>query len=597
MKNIVLIIMIGVLASSVLSLGSCQKYFEKPFGVAFNEDSVFVRYETARKLVNEMYVYRPYYMYLYVAASGSRLQGSLLDAATDMGGSLQLNANYAAHKFNHGNVMAEWLSNSAQGEDIYQNHYKTIRTAFTLLDRIDEVPDASTAVKERIKAEAQTMIAFEYFRLMQRYGGVPLLKKRLDPQHDELNIGRSPLAEVYDYIIEMLDAAIANPHFEARYDGLDFGRLNKAFAHGLRAKAALWVASPLFNTAQPYLDLGENNNLICMMSNDPGRWQTVVDYTQEAISFCEANGYAIVNTPNVNLNYTISYQYRPNAGNTEIMWATMATTAPNMAYWTPRGGGDFRTGGYTSNMPTLNMVEKYQKKDGSYIDWDTPIVTPPNDPTYPYRNLDPRFDQTVMYNGMEVFPNAIFRNYNYDSPSQSTLDGVNGPRSSGMQFAHLVRKHVFGWEDRVEAQKNWQPFCAIMRLSELYLMHSEALNETMSAPDSRVLEKINTIRVRSGMPGIEAGLSKDAMRKRIQDEWAIEFAFEEYRFFDLKRWKLGNVFKGPIYDLRVIRHADNTYSYTKYKFEDRVFFDWYYLHPFPPSEVNLQYGLIQNPGW
>ncbi|HMR18221.1 MAG TPA: RagB/SusD family nutrient uptake outer membrane protein, partial [Sphingobacterium sp.] len=270
MKNIVLIIMIGVLASSVLSLGSCQKYFEKPFGVAFNEDSVFVRYETARKLVNEMYVYRPYYMYLYVAASGSRLQGSLLDAATDMGGSLQLNANYAAHKFNHGNVMAEWLSNSAQGEDIYQNHYKTIRTAFTLLDRIDEVPDASTAVKERIKAEAQTMIAFEYFRLMQRYGGVPLLKKRLDPQHDELNIGRSPLAEVYDYIIEMLDAAIANPHFEARYDGLDFGRLNKAFAHGLRAKAALWVASPLFNTAQPYLDLGENNNLICMMSNDPG---------------------------------------------------------------------------------------------------------------------------------------------------------------------------------------------------------------------------------------------------------------------------------------------------------------------------------------
>jgi hypothetical protein len=395
----------------------------------------------------------------------------------------------------------------------------------------------------------------------------------------------------------MLDIAIANPNFSARYDGQEFGRLTKAFAYGLKAKAALWAASPLFNTAQPYLDLGENNNLICLMSNDPARWNTVVEYTEDAIDFCESNGYAIVNTPNKNLNYTISYQYRPNVGNTEVMWATMDLTNPNMLFWSPRGGGDFTSGGYTANMPTLNMVEKYQNKDGSYINWDSPVTTPANDPTYPYRNLDPRFDQTVMYNGMEVYPNAIFRNYNYDSPSKSTLDGVNGPRASGMQFAHLVRKHVFGFEDRLKTQKTWQPLCPIMRLTELYLMYSEALNETLSAPDSRVLEKINTIRARSGMPGIPSGLSKDAMRKKIQDEWAVEFAFEEYRFFDLKRWKLGELFKGPIYDLRVIKHANNTYSYTKYLFENRVFFDWYYLHPFPPSEVNLQYGLIQNPGW
>ena len=597
MKKIVLVMMVAILSVGLASLSSCQKYFEKPFGVTFNEDSVFAKFETTQKLVNEMYVYRPYYMYLYVAASGSRLQGSLLDGATDMSGSLQLNANYAAHKFNKGNVLAEWLSNSAQGEDIYETHYKTIRKAFTLLERIDEVPDASSAQKERIKAEAQTMIAFEYFRLMQRYGGVPLLKKRLDPQNDDLNISRAPLLDVYTYIIEMLDAAIANQNFAARYDGQEFGRLNKAFAYGLKARAALWAASPLFNTAQPYMDLGANNNLICLMSNDPSRWETVVKYTQEAISYCESSGYAIVNTPNKNINYTISYQYRPNAGNTEVMWATMDLTNPSMAYWTPRGGGDFSSGGYTANMPTLNMVEKYQNKDGSYINWDTPIVTPPNDPTFPYKNLDPRFDQTVMYNGMLVYPNAVFRNYNYDSPSKSTLDGVNGPRASGMQFAHLARKHVYGYEDRVKTQKTWQPICPIMRLTELYLIYAEALNETLSGPDSRVLEKINTIRGRSGMPGIPFGLSKDAMRKKIQDEWAIEFAFEEYRFFDLKRWKLGDVFKGPIYDLKVIKRANNTYSYTKYHFEDRVFFDWYYLHPLPPSEVNLQYGLIQNPGW
>ena len=99
------------------------------------------------------------------------------------------------------------------------------------------------------------------------------------------------------------------------------------------------------------------------------------------------------------------------------------------------------------------------------------------------------------------------------------------------------------------------------------------------------------------MPGLPAGLSKEEMQKRLQDEWAIEFVFEEYRFFDLKRWKLGDVFKGPVYDVKVKKFNNNTYTYTKYKYEDRPFYDWYYLHPFPPSEVNLGYGLIQNPGW
>ncbi len=90
-----------------------------------------------------------------------------------------------------------------------------------------------------------------------------------------------------------------------------------------------------------------------------------------------------------------------------------------------------------------------------------------------------------------------------------------------------------------------------MRLTELYLIYAEAMNETLASPDAQVLEKINIIRARSGMPGIPGGLSREQMREKIQNEWAIEFAFEDYRFFDLKRWKLGNVFKGPIYDLHV----------------------------------------------
>lgn len=578
---------------TVAATTSCNKdYLEKPFSVSFNEDSVFTRYENALKLVYDMYATKPYYLDLYVSASSTtRLAGAMLDCATDMGCSFRLNANYGAHKFNAGTVQAEWLSNNPQGEDVYGDHYKTIRKAFTLLERIDQVPDAPGGEKERIKAEARTMIAFEYFQLMKRYGGVPLITKRLNPTTDNVNLERAPLEDIYKYIISMLDEAIAVPSFNARYEGLEFGRLTKGFAYGLKARAALWVASPLFNTAQPYMDLGENNNLICLMNNDPARWSTVVKYAEEAIRYCEANGYAIVNTSNKNINYTIAYQYRPNQGNTEAIWATMKVTNPSMSYWLPRGTP---FSGFQANMPTQNMVEKYQNTDGTYVNWNNGITTPANDPVYPYRNLDPRFAQTVMYNGCTVYPGAIFDNYDHETAS---LNGKNGPGKSSSQFAHMIRKHVYGYEDRAITKTTWQPLCMQMRLTELYLVYTEALNETMPSANAQVTEKINIIRARSGMPGIATGLSQADMRKKIQDEWAIEFAYEDYRFFDLKRWKLGEVFKGPIYDLRVKKMNNNTTVYTKYKFEDRAFFDWYYLHPLPPSEVNLQYGLVQNPGW
>ncbi len=578
----------------IIMLASCKNDFlEKPFSVSFNEDSVFAKFENAQKLVYDLYALRPYYLDLYVAtAPTKRLNGSLLECATDFGCSFRLNANYFTHKFNFGTVQAENLTNSAAGEDNYSNHYLTIRKAFTLIDRIDEVPDAPTGEKERIKAEAKTMIAFEYFELMKRYGGVPLVTKKLDPAKDIISFGRSPLIEVYDYIINLLNEAIAVPEFAARYDGLDFGRLNKAFAYGLKAKAALYIASPLFNSATPYLSLGNDNNLICLMSYDPTRWETAARYADEGIKYCESNGYSIVNTANTDLNYTISYQYRPNQGNTEIMWGTQKVSNPSMAYWIPRGVPF--TGGYSSNLVSLNMVEKYQNKDGSYVDWNNVITTPANDPTFPYKNLDPRFNQTVMYNGLVLYPNATIQYYEHETPS---LNGNNSPAKASTQFSHQVRKHVLGYEDRTITQKTWQPICPQMRLTDLYLMYSEALNESLSSPDNRVLSKINTIRNRSGMPNIQSGLSKNEMRTKIQNEWALEFAFEEYRYFDLKRWKMGEVFKGPIYDVKVKKFKNNTYTYTKYKYEDRPFLDWYYLHPFPPSEVNLQYGLIQNPGW
>lgn len=581
--------------TGLLLTTSCKDYLEKPFGVAFNEDSVFARYENVQKAVYEMYSSSsPYYLGLVL--NTTRLSGSMLDACTDFGSSFRSNAGYGAHKFNKGTVLAEELTNSVIGEDRFANHYTAIRRAFILLERIDEVPDASSEQKNRIKAEAQTMIAFQYFELMRRYGGVPLIKKRLDPSLDDRLVARSSLEDIYNYIIELLDKAVANPDFAARYDGQEFGRMTKAFAYGLKAKAALLVASPLFNTDHPYIELPGHNELICLNKPyDSNRWKTAYDYAESAINYCESNGYALVNTSDVYKNYTIAYQYKPSAGNTEIIWGTMGVPNTEFKYFMPRG---LPMSGYSANIPSQNLVEKYRNRDDSKIDWaatsTTPLRTAPNDPTGPYKNLDPRFQQTIFCNGATYYTNVAIQNYDHETRS---LNGNNGPGKASAQWAYFLRKHIYGYEDKSITQKVFQPMASYMRLAELYLASSEALNEFLSAPDSRVISRINMVRSRSGMPPLSASMTKEEMRSRIQDEWGVEFAFEEYRFWDLKRWKLGDVFKGPIYDLRVKKWNDNTYTYSRYKYEDRVFFDWYYLHPLPPTEINKQYGLIQNPGW
>lgn len=99
------------------------------------------------------------------------------------------------------------------------------------------------------------------------------------------------------------------------------------------------------------------------------------------------------------------------------------------------------------------------------------------------------------------------------------------------------------------------------------------------------------------MPTVSRSLDQNGLRKFIENERSIELYLENHRYFDVKRLLIGDVFKGPIYDVKVVKQKNATFTYTKYKYHDRAWFVHWYLHPFPYNEVNKGYGLIQNPGW
>jgi len=599
MKRFLKLITIVIAIGYLLITPSCNDYLEYPLVSDFNEDSVFVKRINVEKFLMQLYVYNN----AKLPFASSRLDRSLLDAATDIGSSLYVQSAYGAHKFNKGTVTAEWVTNDAMGEDVFSAHYKAIRIGWKLIERVDEVPDATQEQKDRIKADAKTMIAMHYFEMLKRFGGVPLVKKSFLSSNDSYVI-RSSVEETYKYIIQLCDEVIKAPNFPLVVsDKNEFGRASKALAMGIKSRTLLFVASPLFNNDRPYLDgMGSNSNLICLMKIDNELWKSAADATLEAIDSCESakGGLSLTNGSNVDMNYTIAYQQFPSKGNTEMIMGFMAAAANNFLNWKPRGAP---FNGFSSNVPTFNYVEMFQKKDGTYRDWENDTISPVNQPSYPYKDLDPRFAQIIGFNG-QVYPELPTAVLEMHDDASGNPIGKNGKKGNA-QFAHYLNKYIYGYLDNTSftAPKAWKPFTPYLRLTELYLNRAEALNEYMgdenAKPTDEVYARLNAIRQRSGMLEVDENVfnTKAKVRELIQRERAIELGFEDSRFFDLKRWKLGDKFKGPIYDIKIKKLTNNRYTFKKYIYEVRPWFENYYLHPFPPSEVNKQYGLIQNPGW
>ena len=152
----------------------------------------------------------------------------------------------------------------------------------------------------------------------------------------------------------------------------------------------------------------------------------------------------------------------------------------------------------------------------------------------------------------------------------------------------------------------------IFRLGELYLNFAEAAYNSVGA-DAVVASKVaggkamsakeavNAIRARALMPALPAGLSKADFEKRYRNERQVELAFEEHRFFDVRRWKILNETDKFVTAMRITKTGNN-YTYQRFKLQDRgTNIDKYLWQPLSLSEAtkmeNYTGNIWQNPGW
>lgn len=152
----------------------------------------------------------------------------------------------------------------------------------------------------------------------------------------------------------------------------------------------------------------------------------------------------------------------------------------------------------------------------------------------------------------------------------------------------------------------------VFRLAEIYLMAAEALNEYKQAPDAEVYKYLNVVRKRAGIPDVQEAwrnakdptkvTTRSGMRDIIRQEWNIEFAFEGYRFWNVRRWKIANIELNERPMGWNITGADTASFYNNERGPvvvssgNKFIAPRDYFWPIRSEEVQTA-GCVQNPGW
>lgn len=399
----------------------------------------------------------------------------------------------------------------------------SIRRLNILFDGVDK-GNLPAAVKTNIKAQAYFLRAYIYFQLVKLYGGVPIITTPQDWNNDELLVPRNKSSECIDFICRDLDsAALAPAVIQANYTSGsgNRGRITKAAALAFKGRVLLNWASAQFNS-----------------TNDAARWQRAYQANKMAYDTLVAEGHALYPTfsgiltdessANKEVIILRSYDGSITSGN--------FNSYENLARASSEGGG----GNY---QPTWNLVQAFPMKNGLQpFNANGSVNTASGyDSVYFWRNRDPRFDATVVYNGVvwALSGQTQRRQWMYTGTNSETTVSATGFYSrKGVNTATSKLNAVNGGTDWIE-----------MRFAEVMLNLAECANATGNPTEAYAM--MTAIRKRAGIDagtgslyGLKAGMPPTEMLLAILNERRIEFAFEGKRYDDLRRTKLWSTING-----------------------------------------------------
>ena len=458
--------------------------------------------------------------------------------------------------------------------------YTAIADANMFLEKLDEAdisdweqnPEYSKWVSqlELFPYELRFLRAYFYFELFRTYGDVPLVTTTLTNAQAN-SVKRTPADEIVKFIVEECDAVA--PYLPVTYEtevGSEVGRATRVAAAALKARTLLYAASPLHNP-----------------TGDKTKWAKAA----------EACKYVLDNAANWGLSLS-AYG---------LLWGHDAFYNKELIFGLGRGddsdnGNVFEKANYpvgvengsSGNCPTQSLVDQYEYQDNGETFGERHPGNIDLNLQDPYEGLDPRFALTVVKNGDEWPSNGAQKKV-----METFVGGFNGaPKYGATPTSYYLRKYVDGAcvttaDNQTYRRHTW----IVFRLGEFYLDYAEAVfNATGSANDATygmtANEAINVLRNRADIQMPEFTEDGDAWVKRYERERLVELAFENHRFWDVRRWKKGAQYFKTIQAATISPSLVLTRSTITRQWDEK-----YNFYPIPQSELIKNSNLTQNPGW
>ena len=616
---------------------SCKKYLDiVPDNIATIDNAFAMRSEAEK--------------YLYTCYSYMPRDGNLESDPALLGGD-EIWAITGSPKpnFSHGVFnLALGLQGTTSpiGDGTWTNLYKALRDCNIFLDNIYKVPDISEQERREWIGEVKFLKAYYHFYLVRMYGPIPLIKVNypVDVDLSTLKVLRDPVDDCFSYIVQLLNEAKDDVPAEIVNPAKMLGRITKPIVYALKAKVLVTAASPLFNgnTDQATLKNKDGNQLFNQQVSLV-KWDSARVACKQAIDICHAGGFKLYTfNPAVSVNVLtdeIKTQLSLRLAfterwNSEIIWANtqsvnnntqrMATPNVNPLYQeNPTIGSELA--------PPLKIVDMFYSKNGipieedadwnrnqgatrvgsaadqRYIklDYETSSINFDREPRF-YADLG--FDGGVWY-GQGYYNDAVPSGTFFIAAKKGQVNGKSKP-DYGSITGYFIKKYVHyqntqsaGINDYTVTAYPWP----LIRLSELYLLYSEALNE-FSGPSNEVYQYINLVRARAGLKSVEESWTnfssrstkfqtQQGMQEIIRREQLIELAFEGPRFWNLRRWKENiNEYRKPIQGWDIEQSSAAFYYRRKFIFDQRFGLKDYFW-PIRDYNITTNRNLVQNIGW
>lgn len=543
-----------IAAGLMLSISGCG-LLELDESTGLTQEEAYAYFNNVRGLAT--------YVYSRLPDELGGIKGALRESATD--NSVYIWSDNDVHTFYN----KSWSPNNAV-DNMWNRCYGAIRSCNSFLEnysaknlerfRWNDTYDEDIAKANMYGYELRVLRAFFLFEMAKRYGDIPLLTRTYTVEEIN-NVDKTPFHEVIKFICDECDEAAKHLPVYQKDFWAETGRVTKGTAQALKARALLYAASPLHNATQ-----------------DAARWEAAAG---AAYILIKEGKYSL---PQINKDPL----YHADGGNEVLKSAQLI--------FERRSGDTFDyeannlpisyEKGKTGNVPTQNLVDAFQMTDGSDFDWST-LASGAN----PYANRDPRFYRTVLCNG-DTWMQATIEAY------EGGKDGAGTPGAT--KTGYYLKKYMNETVSLIPSKERKKPHHYVLfRYAEVLLNYAEAMDAWKGADYTdgtyplSARAALNQVRAAAQMPPVTTTGSE--FTESIRRERRVELAFEDHRFWDIRRWKIGESTK-DIYCVKITLENGKP-IYKKELLETRNWDEKMNLYPIPQSEYFNNRKLGQNKGW